>query len=223
MAGRKPAKMYRQIKSQSYTRRKYMGGVPHNRISQYEMGNKKGTFPIQLNLIANEQCQIRHTSLEACRIAANRYIQRKAGTQGYFLKIRVYPHEVIRVNKMATGAGADRISSGMRGCFGKPVGTAARLKRDQPIMTIRVNQANFKDAGTVFLEHADLLLTQSDEQQNEADTQAMLLEARQTMELVKTAEIENYFQDDCVAALQSTATSVDALSTSRASTRILPA
>ena len=146
MAGRKPAKMYRRVKGQSYTRRKYMGGVPHLRITNFETGNRTTDFPIEMILTVNNPVVIRHNSLEAARIAANRYIQRKAGAQGYFLKIRVYPHEVIRENKMATGAGADRISSGMRGCFGKPVGTAARLKRDQPVMTIRVNQANFKDA-----------------------------------------------------------------------------
>ncbi|MCK4266341.1 MAG: 50S ribosomal protein L16 [Thermoplasmata archaeon] len=146
MAGRKPARMYRQVKSQSYTRRKYMGGVPHSRISQFEMGNKKGEFAIEMNLVADNACQIRHTALEAGRIACNRFIQRKAGTQGYFLKIRVYPHEVLRENKLATGAGADRISSGMRAAFGKAVSTAARVHRNQPLMTIKVNQANFLDA-----------------------------------------------------------------------------
>ncbi len=146
MAGRKPARMYRQIKSQSYTRRKYMGGVPHNRITNFELGNRKGTFPMQLNLLANEACQIRHTSLEAARIAANRYIQKKTGTQGYFLKVRVYPHEVLRENKLATGAGADRVSSGMRHAFGKAVGTAARVKKNQILMSLRVNRANIEDA-----------------------------------------------------------------------------
>ena len=29
---RKPAKMYRQVKGQAYTRREYTGGVPNNRI-----------------------------------------------------------------------------------------------------------------------------------------------------------------------------------------------
>lgn len=140
--------MYRQIKSQSYTRRKYMGGVPHSRIGQFEMGNKnrKGEFPIVIHLVAENPCQIRHTALEAGRIACNRTIQKKAGTQGYFLKVRVFPHEVLRENKMATGAGADRISSGMRNAFGKAVGTAARIGRNQVIMELQVNQANFRDA-----------------------------------------------------------------------------
>jgi len=148
MAGRKPARMYRRIKSQSYTRRKYMGGVPHSRIGQFEMGNKarKGDFPIVAHLIADHPVAIRHTALEAARIAANRTIQKKAGTQGYFLKIRIFPHEVLRENKMATGAGADRISSGMRNAFGKAVGTAARVQRNQVLMELHVNQVNFADA-----------------------------------------------------------------------------
>jgi len=152
MAGRKPARMYRQIKSQSYTRRKYMGGVPHNRISQYEMGNKKrkGEFPIVAHLVVEHPAAIRHTALEAARIACNRTIQKKAGSQGYFMKVRVFPHEVIRENKMATGAGADRISSGMRNAFGKAVGTAARVQRNQILIELHTNQANFDDAKTAL-------------------------------------------------------------------------
>ncbi len=138
--------MYRQIKQQSYTRREYMGGVPNNRITQYEMGYKKGDFPIEMQLIAETSNAIRHTALEAARIACNRTIQKKAGSQGYFMKVHVYPHEVIRENKMATGAGADRISSGMRNAFGKAVGTAARVRKGQVIMTLKVGRANFKEA-----------------------------------------------------------------------------
>lgn len=140
--------MYRQIKQQSYTRRKYMGGVPNPRILQYEMGNKKNRdkFPIVMHLVVDHPVAIRHTALEAARIACNRTIQKKAGSAGYFMKVRVFPHEVLRENKMATGAGADRISSGMRNAFGKAVGTAARVKRNQVIMELHVNQPNFKDA-----------------------------------------------------------------------------
>jgi len=90
--------------------------------------------------------------------------------------------------------------------------TLQHLRRELLTGSSAGNYALHTDAGTVFLEYADLLLTESANQPNEADTQAMLREARQTMELAKTAEIENYFQDDCVAALQSTATSVDELS-----------
>ena len=146
MAGRKPARMYRRIKQQSYTRREYMGGVPNSRITQFETGNVKGDFPIEMRLVSESVVAIRHTALEAARIACNRTIQKKAGSAGYFMKIHVFPHEVLRENKMATGAGADRISSGMRNAFGKAVGTAARVKSGQIIMTLKVGRAHFREA-----------------------------------------------------------------------------
>jgi large subunit ribosomal protein L10e len=52
------------------------------------------------------------------------------------MKLRVYPHQVLRENKQATGAGADRVSSGMRHAFGKAVGTAARVDAEQKIFSV---------------------------------------------------------------------------------------
>jgi len=140
---RKPNCMYREIRGQAYTRREYMGGVPMCRVSQFDMGNPKSDFPIEVSLVAQESCQIRHTALESCRIAANRWMTRKAGTLGFHLKIRIYPHHVLRENKQATGAGADRVSQGMRSAFGKAVGSAARCRTGQKIMTIRTSKSNF--------------------------------------------------------------------------------
>lgn len=137
--GRMPARMYRRITQKAYTRRKYIGGVPGLRILQFELGNKNGEFPAVLHLTADERCQIRHTALEAARISANRVLAKNCGSLGYHLKIRVYPHHILRHNKQAAGAGADRISSGMRGAFGKPVGTAARVEIGQEIVTIRTH------------------------------------------------------------------------------------
>ncbi len=143
---RKPASMYRNVKQHSYTRRKYMGGVPGSQVIHYDMGNKTSEFPVKLSLVVDERCQIRHIALEAARITANRAITAAAGRTGYHLKLRVYPHEVLRENKQATGAGADRVSSGMRGAFGKNVGTAARVSAGQKIFTISVNKENFASA-----------------------------------------------------------------------------
>ena len=39
---------------------------------------------------------------------------------------------------MATGAGADRYSEGMRRSFGKPVGTAARVRKKQNLIKVKV-------------------------------------------------------------------------------------
>ena len=146
---RKPARMYKKITQHSYTRRDYMGGVPTSRITQFVVGNKNTKFPIHLYLTANERCQIRHNALEAARITANRFLEKKAGTNDYRLTVRIYPHHVIRENKQATGAGADRVSQGMRRAFGKAVGTAARVEQDQVIMTVETIEKNIdiaKDA-----------------------------------------------------------------------------
>ena len=141
---RKPARMYTKITQRSYTRREYMGGVPGSKIVTYDMGNLTEDFPIQLTLIAREACNIRHSALESARIAANRLLLEKAGQPNYHLKIRVFPHEVLRENKQATGAGADRVSQGMRQAFGKAIGTAARVRQGQEIMTVYVTPAFFK-------------------------------------------------------------------------------
>jgi large subunit ribosomal protein L10e len=140
---RKPAVMYREVKGQAFTRREYMRGVPNNRITQYNMGTSSSEFPITLTLRVENRVQVRHTALEAGRIAANRVMNKRAGVANYHMRVRVYPHMVLRENKLATGAGADRVSSGMRNAFGKNVGTAARMDHNQPILTIRCGPAHF--------------------------------------------------------------------------------
>lgn len=139
---RKPAVMYREIKGMAFTRRKFMGGVPNSRIQQFDMGNLREEFPVVLSLKVTNRVQIRHTALEAGRIAANRVLSKEAGVANYHMKVRVYPHIVLRENKLATGAGADRVSSGMRRAFGKTVGTAARLECNQAIYTVYTNPNN---------------------------------------------------------------------------------
>ena len=143
---RKPGSMYHSIKQQAYTRREYMGGVPTSRITQFVTGNKKVFFPVQLNLYSNESCQIRHIALESARITANRALEKNAGLNDFRLKIRVYPHHVLRENKQATGAGADRVSQGMRASFGKVVGTAARVNPNQVIISVETFERNIEYA-----------------------------------------------------------------------------
>ena len=138
-----PARMYRKIMQHAYTRREYMGGVPGNRILQYESGKPNGDFPVILNLIPEEEGQIRHTALEAMRITAVRALDAALGRDNYHLKVRVYPHHVLRQNKQASGAGADRVSMGMRLAFGKAIGTAARVAPGQTILTVKVPARGF--------------------------------------------------------------------------------
>jgi large subunit ribosomal protein L10e len=142
---RKPGRMYRQIRGQAYTRREYMGGVPASRINTFDVGVTNGDFPITINMRVKEPCQIRHTALEAARISCNRILSKTAGTN-YHIKIMVYPHHVLRENKLATGAGADRVSSGMRAAFGKAVGTAARVQSGDLVMKVRVPVSQYNQA-----------------------------------------------------------------------------
>lgn len=133
-----PARMYRKIMQHAYTRREYMGGVPGNRIIQFESGQPNGDFPVRLTLIAEERGQVRHTALESMRQTAVRALDAGIGRENYHLKVRVYPHHVLRQNKQASGAGADRVSMGMRLAFGKAIGTAARVEAGQAILQVRV-------------------------------------------------------------------------------------
>ncbi len=130
----------------AYTRKDYIRKIPGSRIVQYDMGNLAGVFPLKVTLEVKEQAQLSHNALEAARIASNRYMQRKSGRMGYHLKIRVYPHHIVRENPMATGAGADRVQDGMRKAFGKPVSSVAVVKPNQKVLTIQTNKRNFKDA-----------------------------------------------------------------------------
>ena len=114
------------------------------------MGNRKraeaGDFEICLELQVDNSCQIRDTALEAARQVANSTIREGAGADGYALRIHTYPHQILRENKQATGAGADRVSMGMRQSFGKTVGTAARVKPGQKLMTLRTTDEFISEA-----------------------------------------------------------------------------
>merc|ERR1711971_807826 len=50
----------------------------------------------------------------------------------FHIRIHVHPYHVLRINKMLSCAGADRLQTGMRGAFGKPQGTVARYALDSP-------------------------------------------------------------------------------------------
>ena len=127
-----------QVKGQPYTRKKYMRGFPPSKITKFTMGDPTGKFEYQVYLISQKEAQVRHNALEAARIAVNRVLEGKLGNN-YCLRILPYPHHILRENKMIFGAHADRLQDGMRGAFGKPIGTAARVKTNQSIIMVDVN------------------------------------------------------------------------------------
>jgi large subunit ribosomal protein L10e len=139
------AKNYREAKGQPYTRKEYVKSSPPLKITKFTMGNPKEKFPVEAKLIALEKGQIRHNALEAARIASNRLLSEKLG-DNYFLRIIPYPHTILRENKMIFGAHADRLQDGMRRAFGKPIGKAARVKANQPIIAVGVNEDSAETA-----------------------------------------------------------------------------
>ena len=134
----KPASMYRDIDKPAYTRREYITGIPGSKIAQHQMGDRNkdsDDYPVQISLVVEETVQIRHGSLEASRLSANRYLIQELGEHNYKMVLRKFPHQVLRENKQATGAGADRVSDGMRQSFGKIVSTAARIQAGERLFT----------------------------------------------------------------------------------------
>ncbi|RBQ22354.1 50S ribosomal protein L10e [Candidatus Methanobinarius endosymbioticus] len=130
----------------AYTRKDYIRKIPGSKVVQFDMGNLSEEFPVKLSLAVKNPTHLSHNSLEAARIASNRFMQRKAGRMGYHLKIRVYPHQIVRENPMATGAGADRVQNGMRKSFGKSISSEAIVKKNQKVLSIDIGKKNFPDA-----------------------------------------------------------------------------
>lgn len=133
------ARNYRKAKGQLYTRKKYIRGFPSPKITKFTMGESKKSFGYKAVLISKKNAQIMHNALEATRVATNRFLEEKLGTE-YLLRILLYPHVVLRENKMIFGAHADRLQDGMRAAFGKATGTAARIKSDQAVLVAYVNE-----------------------------------------------------------------------------------
>ncbi len=74
----------------------------------------------------------------------------------------------------------------------------------------------------MYFQLADLLLQRADSAANAADLDKMLLEARDSTELLKSAELEDYFQDECVNLLKSKITKVETVSETAAVVYIIP-
>jgi CHAT domain-containing protein len=67
-------------------------------------------------------------------------------------------------------------------------------------------------AGRVYFELVDLLLQRAARTTDPAFVPPILKEARETVELLKVAELRDYFRDDCVDAAQAKLTSLDVVS-----------
>jgi large subunit ribosomal protein L10e len=136
---------YRRGNGQPYTRKKYIKGKPQIKIAKFE-GGKPGDYDYIVQLLLNEKLQITHMALESARLAANKEVEKAAGETGFYSKLRVYPHILLRENKMIAAAGADRLQEGMRRAFGKAMSLAARVKAGQCIMEMHVKKEHLEVA-----------------------------------------------------------------------------
>ncbi|MFH1376558.1 MAG: 50S ribosomal protein L16 [Candidatus Woesearchaeota archaeon] len=155
MASLRKGKCYR-LPSRGYTRKSkykkkgFIKSIPASKVVRYHMGDIKKEFPSRVKLISKEKFQIRHNAIESCRMMLNKHFQRKFGPKGYHFHINVVPHQVLRENKMLTGAGADRMQTGMAHSFGKAMGVAAIVKVGSVIFEIDVEKESVEDAKTIM-------------------------------------------------------------------------
>ncbi len=146
MALRK-ASSYSKHRKMAYTRRSnvrgknYVKAIPASHITKYLMGDirkfNEGKFPFIVDLISKEDIMIRDNAVEAARQHVHRELD-NTFKGDYYFALPLYPHHVLRENKMLTGAGADRMQTGMTLSFGVPVGIAAHIRANHNIFTVAV-------------------------------------------------------------------------------------
>jgi large subunit ribosomal protein L10e len=143
--GRRPARCYRYCKNKPYIKSRYLRGVPEAKLRIYDTGAKKAgvdVFPAVVHMFSDEREQVSSEALEAARIACNKYLVKNAGKDAFHIRMRAHPFHVLRINKMLSCAGADRLQSGMRHAYGKPAGVVARVKIGQILISVRCKKAN---------------------------------------------------------------------------------
>jgi large subunit ribosomal protein L10e len=136
---------YRRLK-RAYTRRSkfreksFIKANPTLKVVRFDMGNPNKKYPYTVNLVSKDDLQIRHNAIESARQTSNKELEENAGKNSYAMKIRMYPHHILRENPLASGAGADRMSTGMQLSFGKPIGAAARVRKEQVLIQVDIDK-----------------------------------------------------------------------------------
>jgi large subunit ribosomal protein L10e len=126
-----------------FRKKGFVKSRPGKKVIKYEMGdlqNGSKNLSLGLALISKDDAQIRANSIEATRIAVLRRIEKRFGKNGFYFKIKAVPHHVIRENPLAAGAGADRLSTGMKHSFGKTIGTAAQVNAGKILFELYLSE-----------------------------------------------------------------------------------
>ena len=125
-----------------FKKKSYIRTNPNIKIVRFEMGNPRKKFNSHLKLVSKGGLQVRDSALESARMTANRLLELNLGVGGFYMRLRPYPFHILRENPVAAGAGADRFSTGMQKSFGKPIGNAVRLKKDQTLFEVKIDKSN---------------------------------------------------------------------------------
>jgi len=145
---RKVERPYTRISK--FRKKSFIRASPNLKIVRFEMGDPKKEFNYTLELVSKTDLQIRHDAIVSARQTSNRVLEKELGKMGYFMKIMIYPFHILRENPLASGAGADRMSTGMKMSFGKPIGAAAQVRKGQKICIVRVNKEGIRTAKTAL-------------------------------------------------------------------------
>jgi len=138
--------VYKQVK-RPYTRKSKFkqhmyirGGIPAKRTVKFDMGDANISYPLRLSLFTLQEGTLLDNAIEASRQTANKYLLKMFGGKqsGFYFKIKVFPHHIVRIHPIAMGAGADRYSTGMARAYGKPTNLAARVRAGQELMFIDI-------------------------------------------------------------------------------------
>lgn len=138
-------KNYRGVKGMAFTRKDFAPGAPNPKVARFTTGKASNDYAYVAELVSMGRVQVRHNALEAARVAANKKLA-LLGEDNYYLVVKVYPHIILRENKMIATAGADRLQEGMRKAFGKPIGLAARVEIGSVILELAVKEENLQKA-----------------------------------------------------------------------------
>lgn len=96
--------------------------------------------------------------------------------------------------------------------YRRAVYTIQSIRQEMSVSYGRTQSSFRKSVGPVYFELVDLLLQRAATMQEREQYEPYLIEARKAIELLKVADLRDYFMDDCVDAAQSKITELDIVS-----------
>lgn len=141
----RPYTRYSKFKNRCFVKSR-----PVCKVVRFDMGKENSNYDYAVDLVSRQGLQIRDNSLESARQTGNRKLEELFGKEGYHLRVKKYPHHVLRENPLAAGAGADRLSTGMAHAFGKVIGIAAQVQKGDTVFTLKVKAKDLATARMVL-------------------------------------------------------------------------